>query len=46
MILEKQFGFDESWETYANYIMNNKSKFKNQNIQRNEGYLKSIENDF
>jgi len=36
------FGGNESWMTYANYILNNLELFPNQSIKRNEGFLKSI----
>jgi len=35
-------GENKSWLDYTNFIINNKDKFKNQNILRNEGYLNSI----
>ncbi len=43
--LVHDLGVDLSWITYANYIINNRDKFKNQSIQRNEGYKKSINLD-
>ena len=33
------------WEVYADYILNNQNKFKNQNLIRNESFLKQIENE-
>lgn len=33
------------WEVYADYILSNKNKFKNQNLIRNESFLKQIENE-
>lgn len=38
-------GFGASWLEYANYIIHHISEFKNQDILRNEGYLKSLENE-
>lgn len=40
-----QEGTDKSWQTYCNYILEHPTQFQNQNILRNEGYLKSINND-
>ena len=39
------FGSDKPWNVYADYIINNISEFNNQDIKRNEGYLKSLKND-
>ncbi|SDL81063.1 spore coat polysaccharide biosynthesis protein SpsF [Salinimicrobium catena] len=44
-ILLKALGPDENWKTYTRYIVENSSQFSNQNIQRNEGYIKSLLND-
>lgn len=44
-ILVKALGTDENWKTYTRYIVENPSQFSNQNIQRNEGYIKSLLND-
>lgn len=41
----EELGINESWNTYARFIVANPSLFKNQQIIRNEGYLKSKEND-
>ena len=38
-------GADKSWEEYNNYIINNELTKLNDNIIRNEGYLKSLEED-
>ena len=38
-------GKNETWETYTNYIINHINLFKNQDIIRNEGYLKSLKID-
>ena len=38
-------GFEASWLEYANYIIHHIGEFKNQDILRNEGYLKSLENE-
>ena len=40
-----RFGTNESWQVYAEYIVNNILEFNNQNIIRNEGYLKSLKKD-
>lgn len=44
-VLVDELGLNEPWFTYANFIVNNIEKFPNQNIQRNEGFLKSIKQD-
>lgn len=44
-LLISKLGLDESWKTYADYIVENPEIFKNQNIVRNEGYIKSLEKD-
>jgi len=42
-LLIKDLGFNQDWETYAKYYLENESIHKlNENITRNEGYLKSI----
>lgn len=43
--LTLNLGFQASWLEYTNYIIQNLNEFKNQDIQRNEGFLKSIQND-
>ena len=43
--LIKKFGYSLNWEVYADYINSNPLLFKNQNILRNEGYIKSLQND-
>jgi len=43
--LVTKLGKNQTWEVYTQYIINNISEFKNQDILRNEGYLKSINND-
>lgn len=43
--LIKRFGTDKNWEEYAKFVIENPEFFKNQNIQRNEGYAKSLLND-
>lgn len=43
--LTLNLGFQASWLEYTNYILHNINEFKNQDIQRNEGFLKSIQND-
>lgn len=44
-ILISELGLEASWEDYTEYIINNIHEFKNQDIIRNEGYLKSLNND-
>lgn len=44
-ILIKNLGIDKRWQEYAEYILGNAVKFNNQNITRNEGYLKSLKLD-
>jgi spore coat polysaccharide biosynthesis protein SpsF len=44
-LLIQKLGIDSHWETYTKYILNNTKEFSNQKIIRNEGYLKSINND-
>ena len=38
--LVKKLGINESWKTYANYIIDNPKEFNNQSIKRNYGYFK------
>ncbi|MHA8104564.1 cytidylyltransferase domain-containing protein [Aquirufa nivalisilvae] len=44
-LLISKLGLDESWKTYADYIVENPKVFENQKIVRNEGYIKSLEKD-
>jgi len=44
-ILVSKLGADASWMAYTDYITNNISEFGNQDIVRNEGYLKSLNQD-
>lgn len=44
-LLISKLGLDESWMTYADYIVENPKVFENQKIVRNEGYIKSLEKD-
>lgn len=44
-LLVEELGTSKDWLTYTNYIIENSEKLKNQNIIRNEGYLKSLQND-
>lgn len=44
-LLVKELGPNEDWKTYTKYIAEHSSQFLNQNIQRNEGYIKSLLND-
>ena len=43
--LVNELGINCSWLDYANYILKYPEKFKNQDIIRNEGYLKSLLDD-
>ena len=40
-LLISDLGANQNWKTYTEYIINNPEKFLNQQIQRNEGYLRS-----
>lgn len=44
-LLVSKLGAEASWLEYTDYIINNINEFTNQDIVRNEGYLKSINND-
>ncbi|WP_231962573.1 glycosyltransferase family protein [Aquirufa nivalisilvae] len=44
-LLISKLGLDESWKTYADFIVENPKVFENQKIVRNEGYIKSLEKD-
>ena len=44
-ILIRNLGTDKTWEDYTNYILNNNLTIINGEIIRNEGYLKSLNND-
>lgn len=44
-ILVSKVGLMASWIDYTNYILGNLCEFSNQNILRNEGYLRSIQKD-
>jgi spore coat polysaccharide biosynthesis protein SpsF len=44
-LLIERFGTDKNWKEYAKFIIENPEFFKNQKIQRNEGYAKSLLND-
>lgn len=41
----QNLGTDKSWVEYSNFIISNTQNFENQNIIRNEGYIKSLKND-
>ena len=43
--LINQLGTEKPWQTYCTYILEHPSEFQNQNIIRNEGYIKSLKND-
>jgi spore coat polysaccharide biosynthesis protein SpsF len=44
-LLIEKLGDDASWKAYADFVLNNPAMFMNQDIIRNEGYLKSLKND-
>lgn len=44
-ILIENLGDKAGWKTYADFTVSNPVLFTNQHILRNEGYLKSLEND-
>ena len=44
-VLIKNSGLNEKWEDYAQFIKQNQELFNNQFIQRNEGYIKSLNNE-
>ena len=44
-ILIEKLGDKAGWKEYADFVINNPAMFINQDIIRNEGYLKSLEND-
>jgi spore coat polysaccharide biosynthesis protein SpsF len=44
-LLIERFQSDKNWTEYAKFVTENPEYFKNQGIQRNEGYLKSLLND-
>lgn len=41
----EQEGTEKDWLTYTNFILNNSQKLNNQQLTRNEGYLKSLKED-
>ena len=41
-LLVNELGMDQNWETYTQYILDHPTKFSNQVITRNEGYLNSL----
>lgn len=43
--LVEKLGTTASWNIYCNYIIQNINLFDNQDIIRNEGYLKALKND-
>ena len=43
--LVKELGTDKTWEEYTKYMLSNPEKLLNAKIIRNEGYLKSIQNE-
>lgn len=43
--LINDLGLNETWDTYTQHILKHPDKFKNQSIFRNEGYLKSLEEE-
>lgn len=44
-VLIEHLGADKDWNIYTDYILNHGQELKNQNIIRNEGYLKSLNKD-
>ena len=44
-LLINKLGTNSNWIDYTNYILKNVTEFTNQNILRNEGYLRSIQKD-
>lgn len=44
-ILISKLGVRATWVDYTRYIIDNTDEFENQDIARNEGYFKSIDND-
>lgn len=44
-ILVNELGYNQTWDVYTHYIINNPKKFYNQEIIRNLGYINSLEND-
>jgi spore coat polysaccharide biosynthesis protein SpsF len=44
-LLVQELGINAGWEEYTDYIIRNSDDFSNQSIIRNEGYLKSINED-
>ena len=44
--LINELGINNDWLVYAKYILENPKMFKNQKIVRNEGYYKSLKNDY
>jgi len=43
--LIEKLGTNRTWQEYTNYIIEHIEEFHNQDIIRNEGYLKSLKND-
>lgn len=43
--LIQKLGVDQDWKAYTQCIIDNQESLNNQNIIRNEGYLKSLKND-
>ena len=44
--LINELGIDNHWLAYSKYIFEHPKMFKNQKIMRNEGYYKSLKNDY
>jgi len=44
--LVEELGADKDWLTYTKFILANQYQLDNTHILRNEGYLKSLENEF
>ena len=43
--LYEEYGYEEHWKVYSEYVFKHPEFFENQKIQRNEGYTKSLIND-
>lgn len=44
-VLVRNIGLEATWDVYTRFIIDNPSLFYNQQIQRNEGYVKSLNQD-
>lgn len=39
------FGWERNWKVYSDYVLKHPTEFQNQGIIRNEGYIRSLENE-